>query len=65
MSDPKHYVMQDIEVKKTGRVAIRNVGQGKQPQQLVEVTPADENDGSWKKWVAEATLFLIIDPNHK
>lgn len=52
-----HYVLQDVEVKLTGRKAIRPMS-GK-TQELVEVTPAAEEDGTWKKWVPRATLFEI------
>lgn len=55
------YVLDNIEVKKTGRVAVKpapTLGTIKQPK-LVEVTPANEDDGSWKKWVHENALFEI------
>lgn len=55
------YVLENIEVKKTGRVAVKPTPASaaiKQPK-LVEVTPANEDDGSWKKWVHENALFEI------
>jgi hypothetical protein len=52
------YVLGDIEVKKTGRTATKQMGFGP-PAILVEVTPVDENDGNWKKWVAPGALFTI------
>lgn len=52
------FVLQDTEVKLTGRKAIRKGPGGKQ-QELVEVTPVDEDSGTWKKWVPYATLFKI------
>lgn len=55
------YVMQDIEVKLTGRVAERKVGN--RNQELVEVTPNSEDDGTWKKWVALSSLFEIKGTN--
>jgi hypothetical protein len=52
------YVLNDTEVKLTGRTASRSVPGGKQ-QELVEVTPAEEDNGTWKKWVPKSTLFQI------
>jgi len=52
------YVMGDAEVRLTGRVATRPMPGGRS-QELVEITPADENEGTWKKWVPEASLFKI------
>jgi hypothetical protein len=52
------YVLQDTEVKLTGRTAERKMA-GDKVQTLVEVTPADEDNGNWKKWVPKATLFEI------
>jgi len=51
------FVMHDIEVKLTGRVAVRPVG-GK-VQELVEVMPVNEDDGTWKKWVPRSSLYEI------
>lgn len=60
------YVLENIEVKKTGRVAIRQMTiPGKKAYELVEVTPTNENDGSWTKWVAESSLYRIVDSNSK
>lgn len=53
------FVMQDTEVRLTGRVAERKVGA--KMQELVEVTPADEDNGTWKKWVPKSSLFEIKD----
>lgn len=59
MSDEKEtYVLGDVEVKKTGRTASKKAVAGNMPT-LVEVTPVDENDGNWKKWVAPGTLYTI------
>lgn len=52
------YVLNDTEVKLTGRVAKR-AGPGNKQQELVEVTPAEEDNGTWKKWVPRSTLFEI------
>ena len=54
------YVMGDAEVKLTGRTASRQVG-AKQ-QELVEVTPIDENQGTWKKWTPLSSLFKVGSP---
>ena len=52
------YVTQDgIEVRKTGRKA-KKAGLNKTIE-MVEITPANEYDGSWKKWVLPVTLFEI------
>jgi hypothetical protein len=60
------YVLENIEVKKTGRVAVRQLASiSKRTIELVEVTPAHENDGSWTKWVSESSLFLIVDGKSK
>jgi len=58
MSDT--FVHGDIEVKKTGRIAVRDMPGGKK-MELVEITPASDYDGTWKKWVNPATLFTIVD----
>jgi hypothetical protein len=52
------FILQDLEVRLTGRTASRK-GPGLKVQELVEVTPVDEDQGSWKKWVPRATLFEI------
>lgn len=54
------YILQDAEVKLTGRTALRNT-LGK-TQQLVEVTPANPDDGNWKKWTMEAALYYVVEP---
>lgn len=51
------YVMSDQEVKLTGRIATRQVN-AKQ-HELVEVTPVNAEDGTWKKWVQLAALFKV------
>ena len=54
------YVHGEIEVKKTGRQAEKPVPGGKQKMVVVEITPADDNEGTWKKWVNPQNLFSII-----
>lgn len=58
----KTYVLNDTEVRMTGRVAKRQ-GPGNKETTLVEVTPADEDNGTWKKWVPMSTLFEIQSSN--
>jgi hypothetical protein len=53
-------VLQDTEVKLTGRKASKK-GVGTKVNELVEVTPADQDNGNWKKWVPMNTLFEIND----
>lgn len=56
----KTYVHGEIEVKKTGREAAKDVPGGKQKMVVVEITPVwADADGTWKKWVNPSTLFEI------
>lgn len=52
------FVMNDTEVRLTGRTANRKISAVK-AQELVEVTPADEDLGTWKKWVPKSSLYEI------
>jgi hypothetical protein len=52
------FVHGEVEVKKTGRFATKPLPGGKLLR-LIEVTPANEYDGTWKKFVAENSLLLI------
>jgi len=52
------YVHGEVEVRKTGREASRPLPGGKS-QVLVEITPVNDYDGTWKKWVNPATLFKV------
>lgn len=54
----KTYVLGESEVKKTGRTATKPMAGGK-TMLLVEVTPVNDYDGNWKKWVAPTTLLEI------
>lgn len=51
----------EIEVKTTGRRAEKPAPGGKVMMILVEITPANDYDGTWKKWVNPQTLFAIIE----
>ena len=57
------YVLGEAEVVLTGRKASR-AGPGGKTTELVEVTPANKDDGTWKKWTPMATLFKVQEaPN--
>lgn len=60
------FVYEGVEVKKTGRKASRQ-GTGSRTVEMVEITPVNDYDGTWKKWVAPGALFIILeaDPNEK
>jgi hypothetical protein len=54
------YVYQDGEVKLTGRTAVKT---SKMTQlALYEITPANPDDGTWKRWVPFNVLYTIIAP---
>lgn len=54
------YVHSDVEVKKTGRQASRPLPGGKE-MILVEVTPINDYDGTWKKFVNPSSLLTITE----
>ena len=54
----KTFVYDNVEIRKTGREAHRKTTSGK-PDVLLEVTPASENSGAWKKWVRETELYEV------
>jgi len=54
----KTYVYESIEVKLTGRSAIRTL-KNKKVDTRVEITPASSEEGSWKKWVRQLELYEI------
>lgn len=58
MTTEKTYVYDNVEVKKTGRTAEKALRSGK-VDYLVEITPVDSLDGSWKKWVRDTELFEV------
>lgn len=65
LSDKKTYVFNDTEVVLTGRQSQRAIKRRTERSThqtvvvKVEVTPADPENGSWKKWVNKAELFEI------
>jgi hypothetical protein len=69
MSNTTTLVYQDTEVILTGRKALREtVSQTsrRQKQKIdtkVEITPADDSGGSWKKWVKLEELYTIKNTN--
>lgn len=63
------YVFNGIEVKLTGREATKDIPKVNRRTQVkevvkevrVEITPANDSDGDWKKWVEMTELFTIED----
>lgn len=53
------YVFENVEVRKTGRVARKQLKSGK-VDEMFEVTPVDGVVGSWKKWPREDMLTPIL-----
>lgn len=56
--DGKTYVLDEIEVCLTGRVATRHT-RSNRTETKVEVTPKETSNGNWKKWVDVDTLFVV------
>lgn len=54
------YIFEETEVKLTGRKAARPTASGKQVE-LVEITPVNEYDGTWKKWTSMNVLYKVQD----
>lgn len=60
------YVHEGIEVRLTGREAVKTVkaltpGREGRTFTLHEVTPVDTFLGEWKKWVQQSELFVVIE----
>lgn len=55
----KSYVYENTEVRVTGRQSTRQLPSGKLDI-LVEVTPLDNINGSWKKWIMPNQLYTVI-----
>lgn len=53
------YVFDNVEVRKTGRVARKQLKSGK-IDEMFEITPVDTVVGSWKKWPREVELTPIL-----
>lgn len=58
----KRYVYENVEVKLTGRVAQRKLRSGKSDTKY-EITPANQKDGTWQKWVRLQELFEVQETN--
>ena len=54
----KTYLFNDVEVVYTGRTAKRTLKNNKIDQRF-EITPANSEEGSWKKWVRQSDLYEI------
>jgi len=63
------YIYDNTEVVKTGRKAekqaeVKPKRSERTPQTndvLFEITPADQETGSWKKWVRQSDLYIISE----
>lgn len=62
MSTEQTFVHGESEVRKTGRTATKPTIGGK-TLELVEITPVNDYDGTWKKWVPLNSLLTISDPS--
>lgn len=58
MNDASTFVHGETEVRKTGREASKPLPGGKVAV-VVEITPVNPDDGTWKKWVNPLALFAI------
>lgn len=56
----KCYVLDNVEVKLTGRKATKVLKSGT-IDMLYEVTPAQMSSGTWKKWVLMSALYEVSD----
>lgn len=56
------YILDNVEVRLTGRTASRTSRSGKLDQ-LVEVTPTEGCCGTWKKWVVKDQLYQVESSN--
>ena len=66
---PETYVHNGIEVVTTGRTAHKKIeGRGRRVASRIdllhEITPADAEQGSWKKWVRKEELYQITENNN-
>ncbi len=59
-NDTKTYLFDSTEIALTGRVATRNLRQGK-IDVLLEIKPVGPAAASWTKWVRQAELYEIED----
>jgi hypothetical protein len=66
MAEPirQSYVHDGTEVVKTFKKAERKLKSGK-IDQVVEITPKEPQQGTWKKWVREDELFEVLPDEHQ
>lgn len=61
----ERYVYNGTEVEMTGRVAKKDIPmRGRNTTHLsflYEITPVDNEEGSWKKWVQMGELYEIVN----
>jgi len=62
----KTFIHEGIEVRRTGRSAKKTgptTTRRTAPTEIIiyEITPADAESGSWKKWVKLTDLFEIVE----
>ncbi len=60
----KTYLLDDIEVVMTGRVAKRKLRNNKVDERI-EIKPEFLEDGSWKRWVRKTDLYEIEKDNNE
>jgi hypothetical protein len=53
------YLLDDVEVRKTGRVATKKLRRNNKIDERFEVTPVDKMQGVWLKWVRDTDLYEI------
>jgi hypothetical protein len=63
------YVHDGVEVMLTGRIATKELkarrNQESTTDELVEITPKDDETGSWKKFVRMKELYTLSDGEEK
>lgn len=62
--DASSYLLGEDEVKLTGRYATKSLPGGKLLT-VVEVTPLDDNVGTWKKFIQPTSLLEIFEGGAK
>ncbi len=58
MNDEKIFVYEGLEVKLTSRKANRTLKNNK-IDEIYEITPANSEQGTWKKWIRKPDLYEI------
>ena len=59
----KTFVFDGVEVRVTGRMASRDsrTMTGLKKTVLVEITPCDDAESGWRKWVNPDDLFAVLE----